>query len=123
MHEEGQLAVRYGFEQRPDIWRKGLWHGRIVDPHRFQRALNGGVRAQNVPSAVAVRPKISGDFNVKQTCSFIAPAIRGSGSLVRTPEVADQPEANRPHCIEMLWKDRKSTRMNSSPYCATSMPS
>src|SRR3546814_12126335 len=52
MHEEGQLAVRYGFEQRPDIWRKGLWHGRIVDPHRFQRALNGGVRAQNVPSAV-----------------------------------------------------------------------
>src|SRR3546814_7322569 len=79
MHEEGQLAVRYGFEQRPDIWRKGLWHGRIVDPHRFQRALNGGVRAQNVPSAVAVRPKISGDFNVKQTCSFIAPAIRGSG--------------------------------------------
>src|SRR3546814_15233040 len=75
MHEEGQLAVRYGFEQRPDIWRKGLWHGRIVDPHRFQRALNGGVRPQNVPSAVAVRPKISGDFNVKQTCSFIAPAI------------------------------------------------
>src|SRR3546814_18959037 len=59
MHEEGQLAVRYGFEQRPDIWRKGLWHGRIVDPHRFQRALNGGVRAQNVPSAVAVRPKLS----------------------------------------------------------------
>src|SRR3546814_5883122 len=103
----------------------------LVDPHRFQRALNGGVRAQNVPSAVAVRPKISGDFNVKQTCSFIAPAIRGSGSLVRTPEVADQPVANRPHCIEMLWKhcgrpfgtkkhafpytlDRKSTRLNSS---------
>src|SRR3546814_11261089 len=76
----------------------------LVDPHRFQRALNGGVRAQNVPSAVPVRPKISGDFNVKHTCSFIAPAIRGSGSLVRTPEVADQPEAIRTHCSEMLWK-------------------